>query len=167
MFVDPLDGRRTARQDPRLIFINVGTRDEAYPCEARAGGAAVSVRTAKMERDAMVSAPSDVAPGKHGRYERRISAAQKHPPIKVAVAHPCDMASMCGVAAATRLRLIEPILVGPVERLRNAAEQAGLEFENFEIVGAAHSHDSATRAVALVAAGRVDARRREASTRTS
>jgi phosphate acetyltransferase len=60
-------------------------------------------------------------------------------------------------AAATRFRLIEPTLVGPVERLRNAAEQVGLQFENFEIVGAARSHDSATRAVALVAAGRVDA----------
>ena len=62
---------------------------------------------------------------------------------------------MASVAAATRLRLIEPILVGPVERLRNASEQAGLQFENFEIVGARTV--IIRPPVALVGAGRVDA----------
>ena len=73
----------------------------------------------------MVSAPRDVVPAKHGRYEQLISAAQKHPPIKVAVVHPCDTASMGGVSAATRLRLIEAMLVGPVERLRTRLSRLG------------------------------------------
>jgi phosphate acetyltransferase len=105
----------------------------------------------------MIDAPSDAAATKHERYERIVSAAQKQPTIKVAVAHPCDEASMRGVAEAMRLRLIEPILVGPVARMRSAAAQVGFELGGAEIVEAEHSHDSAARAVEQVAAGRAEA----------
>ena len=64
---------------------------------------------------------------------------------------------MSGALAASRLRLIKPILIGPVERLRRAAEHAGLQIDGIELVEAAHSHGSAVQAVALVAAGRADA----------
>ena len=33
-----------------------------------------------------------------------------------------------------RLRLIEPILVGPVERIRRAAEEVGLDIAGMELV---------------------------------
>ncbi len=69
----------------------------------------------------MVDAPGDAATTRHEKYERLIAAAQKQAAIKVAVAHPCDESSMRGAAEAMRLRLIEPILVGPVERIRRAA----------------------------------------------
>ena len=39
-----------------------------------------------------------------------IKAAQKHGPITVAVVHPCDGASISRALAASRLRLIKPIL---------------------------------------------------------
>src|SRR5271155_4658822 len=99
------------------------------------------MRMAKIEQDAMVCAPRDVALGKHERYEQLIKAAQKHEPITVAVVHPCDGASMSGALAASRLRLIKPILVGPVERLRSVAEHAGLQIDGIELIEAAHSHD--------------------------
>ena len=41
----------------------------------------------------------------------------------MAVAHPCDEVSLRGVVEATNLRLMEPILVGPVERVRAVAAQ--------------------------------------------
>ena len=60
----------------------------------------------------------------HEKYERLIKAAQAEATIKVAVAHPCDDVSLEGAVEAARLQLIEPILVGPAERIREVAAQA-------------------------------------------
>ena len=75
----------------------------------------------------------------------------------MAVAHPCDDVSLRGAIEAHKLGLIEPILVAPPERIRNAAKEADLDISGFELVGSAHSHDSAAKAVGLVTAGRVEA----------
>lgn len=93
----------------------------------------------------------------HEKYERLVKAAQGHATIKVAVAHPCDDVSLEGAVEAARLRLIEPILVGPEERICALAAGAGLDISGLEIVDAEHSHDSAAKAVKLVTGGRVEA----------
>jgi phosphate acetyltransferase len=91
------------------------------------------------------------------KYKRLIAAAQRQAKIKVAVAHPCDEVSLRGVIEAHKLGLIEPILVAPLVRVRNAADEAHLDVAGFELVESAHSHDSAAKAVGLVTAGRVEA----------
>jgi phosphate acetyltransferase len=93
----------------------------------------------------------------HEKYERLIKLAQTQAAIKVAVAHPCDDVSLHGAVEAQRLRLIEPILVGPEQRIRAVANEAGIDVSAMEIVTSAHSHDSAAKAVELVTAGRVEA----------
>jgi phosphate acetyltransferase len=105
----------------------------------------------------MVDAPGDALETRHERYEQLIAAAQKEAAIKVAVVHPCDESSMRGVAEAMRLRLIEPILVGPVERMRRVANEVGFDIGGVKLVGAEHSHASAAKAVELVRAGKVEA----------
>jgi len=95
--------------------------------------------------------------GRPSKYARLINAAQAEAVIKVAVAHPCDDVSLHGAIEGARLRLIEPILVGPVARIRTVASQAGLDLGGLEIVDAEHSHASATKAVELVTTGRVEA----------
>jgi phosphotransacetylase len=52
------------------------------------------------------------------------------------------------------LGLIKPILVGPIARLKQIAESAGLDISSAETVDAAHSHASAAKAVELVRQGR-------------
>src|ERR1700751_493634 len=96
-------------------------------------------------------------PVAHEKYERLIKAAQTQGMIKVAVAHPCDDVSLEGAVEAARLPLIEPILVGPVHRIRGVADRAGWDIGGMEIVASEHSHDSATKAVELVRAGRAEA----------
>ena len=91
------------------------------------------------------------------KYKRLIAAAQRQTRIRVAVAHPCDEVSLRGAIEAHKLGLIEPILVAPLARVRNAADRAHLELGGFELVDSAHSHDSAAKAVGLVTAGRVEA----------
>jgi len=93
----------------------------------------------------------------HEKYDRLIAAAQKEVTIKVAVAHPCDDVSLRGAIEARRLRLIEPILVGPIERMRGVAAQSAIDISAMEVVNSEHSHDSAAKAVELVTAGRVEA----------
>jgi phosphate acetyltransferase len=97
--------------------------------------------------------PNEIA---HEKYERLVKAAQAQATIKVAVAHPCDDVSLRGAVEAAQLHLIEPILVGPAQRIRAVAQGAGLDISAMEIVSAEHSTDSAEKAVALVTAGRVE-----------
>jgi phosphate acetyltransferase len=94
-----------------------------------------------------------VHPRAHDKYLRLIDAAQKLPPVVTAVAHPCDEVSLGGAVEAHRLRLIEPILVGPPDRIRDVATRHGIDIAGLRIVEAAHSHDSAAKAVALVREG--------------
>jgi phosphate acetyltransferase len=96
-------------------------------------------------------------PVRHERYERLIEACKGMAPTPTAVAHPCDESSLTAALDAARLGLIAPILVGPEARIRSVAKAAGLDLGSLEIVDAAHSHDSAARAVALVREGRAEA----------
>jgi phosphate acetyltransferase len=91
------------------------------------------------------------------RYDRLVRAAQTLPPVTTAVVHPCDQISIEGVVEAARLGLIAPILVGPPARIRDAAERAEAAISDFPIEEAAHSHDSAAKAVELVRQGKAEA----------
>jgi phosphate acetyltransferase len=93
----------------------------------------------------------------HDKYEGLIRAAQSQSAITVAVAHPCDDVSLQGAVEAARLRLIEPILVGPQARIHDIAARTGLDISAMELVGSEHSQDSAAKAVELVTAGRAEA----------
>ena len=93
----------------------------------------------------------------HEKLKNLIAAAQKHPPMKVAVAHPCDQVSLESVASAAKLKLIDPILVGPAKRIKEVAAINSIDISGFEIVDAAYSQDSAAKAVELVREGRAEA----------
>ena len=93
----------------------------------------------------------------HEKYERLIAAAQKMPGIGIAVAHPCDEVSLESAVEAARLGFVQPILVGPLARIREIADRMKLDISSFELVDAEHSVDSAMKAVQLVRAGRAEA----------
>ena len=78
-------------------------------------------------------------------------------PIRVAVAHPCDAPSLSAALEARHAGLIEPVLVGPRVRLEAVATEAGLDLTDVAIVDVPHSHAAAQQAVALAAAGEVEA----------
>lgn len=99
----------------------------------------------------------DEADRRHAKYKRLVEAAQKLPPIKVAVAHPCDHVSLESAIEAAKLRLAVPILVGPAKRIRSVAAAASFDTGEYEIVDAEHSHAAAAKAVELVRSGRAEA----------
>ena len=77
--------------------------------------------------------------------------------MTTAVVHPCDEVSLEGAVEARKLGLIEPILVGPPARIRDVAARYRIDITDLPIVEAAHSHDSAAKAVALVREGKAEA----------
>ncbi|RUP12416.1 MAG: hypothetical protein EKK43_21800 [Methylobacterium sp.] len=85
---------------------------------------------------------------RHEKDDRLIAAAQALPELRVAVAHPCDEASIGAACEAATLSLIEPILVGPPGKIGAAATALGVDITAYRRVEAAHSHESAARAVA-------------------
>ena len=94
--------------------------------------------------------PSPAREHRHKKYQHLIAAAQRLPPITVAVVHPCDEVSLQGTVEARRLGLIAPILVGPPARIQSVADELGIDISALPLIASAHSHDSAAKAVALV-----------------
>jgi phosphate acetyltransferase len=72
------------------------------------------------------------------------------PPLVTAVAHPCDEPSLAGVIAARDRGLVAPILIGPEEKIRRVAAEAGLDLAGLPLDPVPHSHAAAARAVELV-----------------
>jgi phosphate acetyltransferase len=93
----------------------------------------------------------------HQKFRRLLDRAQQLRPTPTAVAHPCDPSSVESAVEAAKLRLIEPILVGPSDKIRQAAADARVDISPFHLVDAEHSHDAAAKAVALVREGKAEA----------
>jgi len=93
----------------------------------------------------------------HDKYDRLLAVAKGLPPLRTAVVHPCDQSSLGAVIEAASLGLIEPILVGPEQKIGAIAAALKADLSQFRIVNAAHSHDAADKAVALVRAGEAEA----------
>jgi phosphate acetyltransferase len=91
------------------------------------------------------------------KYQRLLDFCKALPPTKTAVAHPCDESSLRGALEAARLGLIDPILVGPRQRLEAIAKTHGLDLGAATIVDAPYSEASAAKAVALVREGKAEA----------
>jgi phosphate acetyltransferase/phosphate butyryltransferase len=104
-----------------------------------------------MVQTSMVNHGSDRQPA------RWLAMAQGLAPLRTAVVHPVDAASLLGAVEAARAGLIVPVLVGPEARIRAAAEHAGLDLAPYEIVSTEHSHAAAQTAVALARAAKVEA----------
>ncbi|HZU64932.1 MAG TPA: bifunctional enoyl-CoA hydratase/phosphate acetyltransferase, partial [Novosphingobium sp.] len=69
-------------------------------------------------------------------------------------AHPCSPAALEAALEAAEAGLIAPLLVGPEAKIRALAQQLGKDLSGFTLVDAAHSHDAAAKAVALVREGK-------------
>ena len=91
-----------------------------------------------------------------GKYETLLKRCASLDPIPTAVAHPCEASALAGALEAGEKKLITPILVGPSAKIRQVAAASGLALGAARIVEAAHSHESAAKAVALVRSGEAE-----------
>jgi phosphate acetyltransferase len=91
------------------------------------------------------------------RHAALIAMCDELSPVRTAVVHPCDRASLEGAIAAAEDELIIPVLVGNTQKIRALAAREGLDIGSYQIVDAPHSHAAAAQAVALARAGSVHA----------
>ena len=98
--------------------------------------------------------PADAPTRRHEKYERLVAACREIAPVPTAVVHPCDATSLGGAVDAAKQGFIAPILVGPSDRIRAAAAEAGLDLSPYEVADAPHSHAAAAAAVEMVRQGR-------------
>ena len=78
-------------------------------------------------------------------------------PLKTAVVHPADAVSLRGAVEATEDGIIEAVLVGPEDKIRNAAEEENIDLSPYTIIPTPHSHAAAEMAVQMVHEGKVEA----------
>ncbi len=97
------------------------------------------------------------APSPHPHYDRLIAAVAGLPPLRMAVVHPVNAVSLQAALDAARRGLIQPLLIGPRNRIEAAAREAGESLAGIELIDAPHSHAAADAAVALALEGRADA----------
>lgn len=81
------------------------------------------------------SAPTQAAAAPaHPHLKALVEAAKTCGPLRVAIAYPCDAASLGAAVEAARAGLIVPVLVGPRGRMEAAAQQGGIDLSSCEIV---------------------------------
>ncbi len=149
----------TAKQkfehNKHVVFDCVCTNQEGL--QVVRGKAEVLAPLEKVSRLQEVHMPEIRIDDKHERYTHLLERVKGLEPIPTAVAHPCDAESLKGPVMAFQAGIIEPILVGPENKIRAVAEEFGIDLHGIRLVNAAHSHDSAALAVSLVRTGDAEA----------
>ncbi|MDE2170486.1 MAG: bifunctional enoyl-CoA hydratase/phosphate acetyltransferase [Sphingomonadales bacterium] len=138
------------REDHHIVLLDCRCVNQDGQ-EVITGQAEVKAPREKVIRPRMVL--PDVQVASHQAYHVLMEKASSGTALPTAVAHPCSAAAILAVVEAAEAHLIAPILVGPPQRIAAAAQEAGKDISAFTILPAAHSHDAAAKAVALVRSG--------------
>ena len=100
---------------------------------------------------------SDVASHpRHDHYEALLRRCSTLEPVSTAVAYPCEATALAGAVEAAEAGLIVPFLVGPEGKIRDVANDAGLNIEPYPIYDVPEAKAAAAKAVELVRAGRAE-----------
>ncbi len=121
-----------------------------------AGTAEVMAPTEKVRRP-KVALPEVRFSDKEARYGRLLARASGIRGIPIAFVHPCDAEVIAAALGVARTGFAEPVLVGPVAKVRAAAEQSGADISGLRLIDAPHSVGAAERAVAMAREGKVSA----------
>ena len=119
-------------------------------------GVAKVIAPAQKVRRPKVSAPQIQLFDPVARLNALLAMANDLPALRCAVVHPCDPESLSGAIDAARRGLILPVLVGPADKIRAAAEKGALSVDGIELVDVPHSHAAADRAAQMAADGDVE-----------
>jgi phosphotransacetylase/acyl dehydratase len=91
------------------------------------------------------------------RHRQLIAQTEGHDPIHTAVVNPIEHLSLVGAVEAARVKLINPILVGPPDAIMAAAKRGGIDISGYKISATSDAETAAAKAVDLVLSGSADA----------
>jgi phosphate acetyltransferase len=153
---DALVGELTAREKRdeghQIVFDCRVSRDGL---DLVSGSVTVAAPTARITYDEV--ATPELILRHNDAFAKILRRCEGRPPVVCAIVHPCDRDSLLGPLEAARRGLIEPVLVGPEDKIRAVAAAAGADLSNCRIVPTEHSHGAAEKAVAMARAGEVEA----------
>ncbi|ARG97022.1 bifunctional enoyl-CoA hydratase/phosphate acetyltransferase [Legionella micdadei] len=121
------------------------------------GIATVIAPTEKVRRRRVELPKVVLQESKDSWYNQLIKKKNGYTPLKTVVVHPVDVLSLQGAIDAAEENLISPILVGPSEKIQNAAKEANINLSAYEIVATKHSHEAAEMAVKIIKEGKAEA----------
>lgn len=99
----------------------------------------------------------DVKIHSHDRLQSIIQSCQQMNIITTAIVHPVKARVLEAVNDAVNTALIDPILIGPVKKIKIAAKEAKIDISKWKLIDTEHSNASAIKAAELAADGQVDA----------
>ncbi|MFI4984301.1 MAG: bifunctional enoyl-CoA hydratase/phosphate acetyltransferase [Rickettsiales bacterium] len=88
-------------------------------------------------------------------YQQLIDSCKGFPPVPTAIVHPTDALTLKAALEATEFGLITPILIGPEDKIKKAADEAGIDISKYTLLNTEHSHASAEMAVELAVSKKV------------
>ena len=144
---------REKRAEGHLVVFDCRCVNQAGR-ELVAGAVTVAAPTTRQVYDVIKPPHLELRYG--DAFAQLIKGCQGCDPVTCAIAHPCDRDSLMGAIEAAKRGLITPVLVGPEDKIRAAAEEAQIDLSTYRIVSTEHSHASAAKAVALASSGEVE-----------
>lgn len=88
-------------------------------------------------------------------FEDFIVQASKLPALRTGVIYPVHEKIIEAVHDANRAGFIDPILIGPKERIEHAAQLAHIDISGYELIHVEHCHTAITKAILLAREGQV------------
>lgn len=154
---DKLTARVTARdkrKEGNLVVFDCSVVNQAG-MELVAGTVTVQAPASRLVYDIIKPPHLELRFG--DAFAQLIRGCQGCEPVPCAIVHPCDRDSLAGAIEAARRGFIVPVLVGPEDKIRKAAEEAQIDLAPYRIVSTEHSHASAAKSVELARTGEVEA----------
>ena len=93
----------------------------------------------------------------HDQHDALLDKCDALAPTPTAVVYPCNESSLRGAVEAAEAGLIDPVLVGPAELIREIAATFALDIERYRLVDVELAPDAAQAAAVLAKDGEVDA----------
>jgi phosphotransacetylase/acyl dehydratase len=115
------------------------------------GRAEVIAPTEKISR--VRAALPKVGLKRHDKWNRLTALAKSLDPLPTCVVYPCDESSLRAAVEAADEGIIEPIVVGPLERIEAVAANAGINVLRFECIDVPDAEAAAQAAVVRVNQG--------------
>ena len=145
---------REKRAEGHLVVFDCRCVNQAG-LELVAGAVTVAAPTTRQVYDVIKPPHLELRYG--DAFAQLIKGCQGCDPVTCAIAHPCDRDSLWAPSRQQGEASSSPVLVGPEDKIRAAAEEAKIDLGPYRIVSTEHSHASAAKAVELARAGEVEA----------
>lgn len=124
---------------------------------AISGVATVVAPTTKVKREKVALPEMVLKEHRHVWYDYLMSLNKGFPLLKTAIVHPLDQESLEGAVVSAEAGIIEPILVGPKDKIAALAKELQLNISPYKIIDAKHSHDAVEISVDMAHKGEVEA----------